>query len=63
MFVTLFYSYDVVFTSNVKEILAVFDKFNAQIVFSAEGFCWPDLSLKVSFTVLMLSFNFSHELR
>ena len=63
MFAMLLYSYDVVFTSNVKEILAVFDKFNAQVVFSAEGFCWPDLSLKVRFTVLMLSFNFSHELR
>ena len=63
MFAMLFYSYDVVFTSNVKEIMAVFDKFNTQIVFSAERFCWPDRSLKFCFTVLMLNFNVLHELR
>ena len=63
MFAMLFYSYDVVFTSNVKEIMAVFDKFNTQIVFSAERFCWPDRSFKVCFTVLMLSFNVLHEMR
>ncbi|XP_076452068.1 procollagen-lysine,2-oxoglutarate 5-dioxygenase 1-like [Babylonia areolata] len=39
-------SYDVVFTEGAKTILERFAKFDARVVFSAEGFCWPDSSLK-----------------
>ncbi|KAL4221290.1 Procollagen-lysine [Mactra antiquata] len=38
-------SYDVVITANAEEILEKFNKFSARVVFSAEGFCWPDQSL------------------
>ncbi|XP_013392391.1 procollagen-lysine,2-oxoglutarate 5-dioxygenase 1 isoform X2 [Lingula anatina] len=38
-------SYDVIFTGGAQEILKMFKKFNARVVFSAEGFCWPDASL------------------
>ena len=40
-------SYDVVFTDGPETILERFDKFDARVVFSAEGFCWPDASLMV----------------
>ncbi|KAI1283094.1 Multifunctional procollagen lysine hydroxylase and glycosyltransferase LH3 [Halotydeus destructor] len=39
-------SYDVVLTGGETKILEAFNKFEANIVFSAEGFCWPDASLK-----------------
>lgn len=42
------YSYDVVFTAGADTILSKFKDFNARVVFSAEGFCWPDSSLAVS---------------
>ncbi|XP_062612335.1 multifunctional procollagen lysine hydroxylase and glycosyltransferase LH3-like [Saccostrea cucullata] len=42
-------SYDVVLTAGKKEILEKFKKFNARVVFSAEGFCWPDPSLANSY--------------
>jgi hypothetical protein len=42
-----FCSYDVVLTAGKAEILEKFNKFNARVVFSAEGFCWPDPSLAV----------------
>jgi hypothetical protein len=29
-----------------ESILAQYDKFKAGIVFGAENFCWPDVSLK-----------------
>ncbi|KAH6934059.1 hypothetical protein HPB50_019801 [Hyalomma asiaticum] len=38
-------SYDVIFTAGEDEILRKFYKFNSNVVFSAEGFCWPDRSL------------------
>lgn len=42
-----FCSYDVVLTAGKEEILEKFQKFKARVVFSAEGFCWPDPSLAV----------------
>lgn len=39
-------SYDVVFTDGVDTILERFAKVDARVLFSAEGFCWPDASLK-----------------
>ncbi|PVD36874.1 hypothetical protein C0Q70_03864 [Pomacea canaliculata] len=39
-------SYDVVFTAGEDIIRDRFSKFEARVVFSAEGFCWPDSSLK-----------------
>lgn len=41
-------SYDVVFTAGVDIILSRFKDFNCRVVFSAEGFCWPDETLAVS---------------
>ena len=41
-------SYDVVLTAGATEILEKFHKFNARVVFSAEGFCWPNAELAVS---------------
>lgn len=42
-------SYDVVFAAGEDEILRKFYKFNSNVVFSAEGFCWPDKSLADSY--------------
>lgn len=38
-----------VVTAGKQDILEKFKKFNARVVFSAEGFCWPDPSLAVGF--------------
>ncbi|XP_076180900.1 procollagen lysyl hydroxylase isoform X1 [Ptiloglossa arizonensis] len=38
-------SYDVIFLSNLDEIVNKFKSTNARILFSAEAFCWPDKSL------------------
>ncbi|XP_022258413.1 procollagen-lysine,2-oxoglutarate 5-dioxygenase 2-like, partial [Limulus polyphemus] len=38
-------SYDVIFTDGPQEILKKFYKSKAKVLFSAEGFCWPDESL------------------
>lgn len=38
-------SYDVVLTGGASDILEKFHKLNARVVFSAEGFCWPDKNL------------------
>jgi hypothetical protein len=42
-------SFDVVFTAGADVILQRFLDFNSRVVFSAEGFCWPDQDLAVSF--------------
>ncbi|CAN7987400.1 unnamed protein product [Ixodes pacificus] len=42
-------SYDVLFAAGAKEILKKFYKFNTNVLFSAEGFCWPDNSLASSY--------------
>ena len=41
-------SYDVVFTAGEKEILTKFVETKSNVFISAEDFCWPDLSLAVS---------------
>ena len=41
-------SYDVIFTAGADVILSKFKDFKSRVVFSAEGFCWPDKSLAVS---------------
>ncbi|XP_041094358.1 multifunctional procollagen lysine hydroxylase and glycosyltransferase LH3-like [Polyodon spathula] len=38
-------SYDVIFASGPRELLLKFQRFNHRVVFSAEGFCWPDQKL------------------
>uniref|UniRef100_T1IVE2 Fe2OG dioxygenase domain-containing protein n=1 Tax=Strigamia maritima TaxID=126957 RepID=T1IVE2_STRMM len=38
-------SYDVILLADAETILDKFYKFKAKVVFSAEGFCWPDKSL------------------
>lgn len=38
-------SYDVIITAGAQEILKKFHKFKTKVLFSAEGFCWPDESL------------------
>lgn len=43
------FSYDVIFTAGADVILKKFKDFNSRVVFSAEGFCWPDVSLSVSY--------------
>lgn len=38
-------AYDVLFNADEEKILEQFRQFNARVVFSAEGFCWPDPNL------------------
>uniref|UniRef100_W5N9S9 procollagen-lysine 5-dioxygenase n=1 Tax=Lepisosteus oculatus TaxID=7918 RepID=W5N9S9_LEPOC len=38
-------SYDVIFASGPQELLWKFSRMNHKVVFSAEGFCWPDQKL------------------
>ncbi|KAM9414370.1 multifunctional procollagen lysine hydroxylase and glycosyltransferase LH3 [Pholidichthys leucotaenia] len=38
-------SYDVVFASGPEELLSKFSRLGHRVVFSAEGFCWPDQRL------------------
>lgn len=47
-FSILYFSYDVVFTAGADVILSKFLDFDSRVVFSAEGFCWPDQGLAVS---------------
>lgn len=46
MFLLIIFSYDVIVTSGEEEILNDFKSFNANVVFSAEKYCWPDSSLE-----------------
>ena len=39
-------SYDVLLLANQESILSTFYKMEANVVFGAENFCWPDESLK-----------------
>lgn len=41
----LCFSYDVVFTTGLAEIVQKFKQSNAKLLFSAEKYCWPDQSL------------------
>jgi len=38
-------SYDVIFASGPEELLFKFSRLGHRVVFSAEGFCWPDQRL------------------
>ncbi|XP_058480567.1 multifunctional procollagen lysine hydroxylase and glycosyltransferase LH3 [Solea solea] len=38
-------SYDVIFASGPEELLSKFSRLGHRVVFSAEGFCWPDQRL------------------
>uniref|UniRef100_A0A034VR52 procollagen-lysine 5-dioxygenase n=1 Tax=Bactrocera dorsalis TaxID=27457 RepID=A0A034VR52_BACDO len=42
-------SYDVVFTTGLKDIYRKFKEFGARVLFSAEKFCWPDVKLAKSY--------------
>ncbi|CAH1775740.1 unnamed protein product [Owenia fusiformis] len=48
-------SYDLVFTSGEKDILAAFEKMNSKVVFSAEGFCWPDRDLMDDYPLVKMT--------
>ncbi|XP_064641909.1 procollagen-lysine,2-oxoglutarate 5-dioxygenase 1-like isoform X4 [Lineus longissimus] len=48
-------SYDVVLTAEYKEILKQFKKSESRVIFSAEGFCWPDLSLAERYPLVKLN--------
>ena len=52
-FCWFFHSYDLILLADPQEFLKKFLEFNANMVFSAEGFCWPDRGLKVSATVIL----------
>lgn len=41
----LLFSYDVIFTGSLQDIVRQFNTFEARVVFSAEEYCWPDKSL------------------
>ena len=47
-------SYDVLFNANQQQILEKFHQFEARVVFSAEGFCWPDDQLASEYISLWL---------
>ena len=55
-------SYDLVFMDDPSELVRMFKEFEANVVFSAEAFCWPDPSLAVSFHTIhvpqLFNFNF-----
>jgi hypothetical protein len=38
-------SYDVILLSGPEKIVEQFEHLDARVVFSAEGFCWPDEGL------------------
>ena len=46
------FSYDVIFLSGLDEIVEKFKEFDARILFSAEGECWPDKSLASEYPVV-----------
>ena len=49
-------AYDVLFNAGPEMILEKFKAFDARVLFSAEGFCWPDkqLASKYALTYLIL---------
>ena len=53
--VLFFHSYDLILLGDPQEFVKKFLEFEANMVFSAEGFCWPDRWLKVSQVLLLLS--------
>lgn len=47
-------AYDVVFNGDKEQILARFRESGARVLFSAEGFCWPDSSLASQYALFSL---------
>ena len=47
-------SYDVVLTMGPDQILQKFMDFDCRLVFSAESFCWPDVSLAVTIVTIII---------
>uniref|UniRef100_A0A671SJT1 Procollagen-lysine,2-oxoglutarate 5-dioxygenase 3-like n=1 Tax=Sinocyclocheilus anshuiensis TaxID=1608454 RepID=A0A671SJT1_9TELE len=45
-------SYDVILASGPEELLRKFSRFSHRVVFSAEGFCWPDQRLASKYPVV-----------
>ncbi|XP_019964065.2 multifunctional procollagen lysine hydroxylase and glycosyltransferase LH3 isoform X1 [Paralichthys olivaceus] len=45
-------SYDVIFASGPEELLSKFKRLGHRVVFSAEGFCWPDQRLAPKYPVV-----------
>ncbi|XP_060750983.1 multifunctional procollagen lysine hydroxylase and glycosyltransferase LH3 [Tachysurus vachellii] len=45
-------SYDVILSAGPDELLRKFSRFNHRVVFSAEGFCWPDQRLASKYPVV-----------
>ena len=45
----LFFSYDVIFAADKREILTKFVESGADLLVSAENTVWPDRSLRVDF--------------
>ena len=51
-------SYDVILNSNLKEIINKFKKFNCDIVFSGEVYCWPNNNLENEYPVCDTDFKY-----
>jgi procollagen-lysine,2-oxoglutarate 5-dioxygenase len=49
--------YDVVFNGNAEDILTKYKKHyaDARVLFSAEGFCWPDKTLTSEYPLVKVS--------
>ncbi|EDV23843.1 uncharacterized protein TRIADDRAFT_50405 [Trichoplax adhaerens] len=45
-------SYDVIYTAGTQEILEKFHQFNANVVFGAEPYCWPNQELASHYPVV-----------
>ncbi|XP_050952785.1 multifunctional procollagen lysine hydroxylase and glycosyltransferase LH3 [Labeo rohita] len=45
-------SYDVILASGPEELLRKFSRFSHRVIFSAEGFCWPDQRLASKYPVV-----------
>ncbi|XP_060951645.1 multifunctional procollagen lysine hydroxylase and glycosyltransferase LH3 [Limanda limanda] len=45
-------SYDVIFSAGPEELLSKFKRLGHRVVFSAEGFCWPDQRLAQKYPVV-----------
>lgn len=45
-------SYDVIFASGPEELLSKFSRMGHRVLFSAEGFCWPDQRLASKYPVV-----------
>ena len=51
-------SYDVILTAGKDEIVKKFKSFEANVMFGAEDFCWPDQSLKEKYPKVERGYRF-----